>query len=143
TVDGVSVARRGDSAFGISVSDDANRGGEAVLEVRAGDSNTAQLRFRLSAAPSPAMLQVAMEEMEAGETRTIDLAPYLQPGVATPRPTVVSIRSIGSAPVRATSSGSSVTLRAPEGARGRAAFRVVMSDVADSSPPDERTAEGR
>ena len=50
--------------------------------------------------------------MEAGTSRTYDLASYLQSGVATPKPTIVSVRSQGNSGVRATASGSKLTLTA-------------------------------
>ena len=82
--------------------------------------------------------------MEAGQARELDLAPYLEAGVADPTPTVVSIDLVSGAGVSASRSGQAgVTLRAGAEAKGHAVFRVVMSDVDDSSSGPERRAEGR
>ena len=59
-----------------------------------------------------------------------------------PEPTVVNAAQLSDLPVQIDSSGSSVTIRAGAKAHGRAVFRVVMSDVADSAGPDRRV-EGR
>ena len=59
-----------------------------------------------------------------------------------PEPTVVNAAQLSDLAVQIDSSGSSVTIRAGAKAHGRAVFRVVMSDVADSSGPDRRV-EGR
>lgn len=143
SLDGVTLSGPSGSVMGLSVASDASHGGPGVVDVRAGESNTAQLRFRLAAAPSPRLLPIRMEQMEAGETRTVDLAPYLQGGVAHPDPTVVSVTALGSARVRASASGSSVTFQASDNARGRASFRVRVSDVSSSDPAPGRVAEGR
>jgi hypothetical protein len=142
-LDDVTLGGVSGSVLALDVSSSADRGGQGTIDVRAGESNTAQLKFRLAAAPSPTMLPIALEQMKAGESRTLDLAPYLQGGVADPAPTVVSIQPIGAAPVRATSSGSKVTFAVSDKARGRVSFRVRMSDVSTGDPAPSRIAEGR
>ena len=128
----------------VSAAEDATRGGEAVLSVRAGESNTQEVRFRLAQAPPPTLSQVRVETMEAGTSRTYDLATYLQAGVAKPEPTIVSVRSQGNSGVRATTSGSKLTLTAAKDSRGvQASFTIVMSDVSSADPPPERVAQGR
>ena len=67
---------------------------------------------------------------------------YLTPEVSAPEPTVVNAAQLSDLPVQIDSSGSSVTIRAGAKAHGRAVFRVVMSDVANSAGPDRRV-EGR
>ncbi len=128
----------------ISAAEDATRGGEAVLTVQAGGSNTEEVRFRLAQAPPPSLSPVRVETMEAGTSRTYDLASYLQAGVSQPEPTIVSVRSQGNSGVRATTSGSRLTLTAAKDSRGvQASFTIVMSDVGTSDPPPERVAQGR
>ncbi len=143
-LDGLSVGSPQGSVVAISAGEDATRGGEAVLTVRAGQSNTQEVRFRLAQAPPPTLLPVKVETMEAGTSRSYNLAPYLQAGVSQPTPTIVSVRSEGNSGVRATSSGSTLTLTADKDSRGvQASFTIVMSDIGSPDPPPDRLAEGR
>jgi hypothetical protein len=141
---GVAVGDAAGSVVAITASDDATQGGEAVLSVRAGGSNTEEVRFRLAQAPPPTLLPIKVETMEAGQTRTLDMSPYLRAGVADPSPTIVSVENIGNPGVRASADGSRLTLTAAKDTRGvRADIRVVVSDVSSSDPPPERRADGR
>ncbi len=143
-LDGLDAGSPQGSVVPVSAAEDATRGGEAVLTVRAGESNTQEVRFRLAQAPPPTLSQVRVETMEAGTSRTYDLATYLQAGVAKPEPTIVSVRSQGNSGVRATTSGSKLTLTAAKDSRGvQASFTIVMSDVGSADPPPERVAQGR
>ncbi|MCY7402384.1 MAG: fibronectin type III domain-containing protein, partial [Nocardioides sp.] len=143
-LDGLDAGAPQGSVIPVSAAEDATRGGEAVLAVRAGESNTEEVRFRLAQAPPPTLLPVRVETMEAGTSRTYDLASYLQAGVPQPEPTIVSVQSQGNSGVRATTSGSELTLTAAQDARGvRASFTIVMSDVSSVDPPPERVAQGR
>jgi hypothetical protein len=143
-LDGLSVSGNGSPVLQVTAADDASRGGEAILSVTAGGSLPAEIRFRLASAPPPSMLPIRVEDMEAGQTRELDLAPYLEAGVANPTPTVVSIDVVSAAGVSGSKSGqASVSLRVGAQAKGRAVFRVVMSDVNDSSAGPERRTEGR
>lgn len=143
-LDGLSVSGNGSPVLQVAAADDASRGGEATLSVTAGGSLPAEIRFRLASAPPPSMLPIRVEDMEAGQTRELDLAPYLEAGVADPTPTVVSIDVVSGAGVSASESGQAgVSLRVGAQAKGHAVFRVVMSDVDDSSSGPERRAEGR
>lgn len=141
---GVDVGDPAGSVVAITASDAATQGGEAVLSVRAGDSNTEDVRFRLAQAPPPTMLPIKVETMEAGQTRTFDVGPYLRAGVADPSPNIVSVENIGNPGVRATADGSRLTLTAAKDTRGvQAGFRLVVSDVSSSDPPPERRADAR
>ncbi len=143
-VDGVEAAAPQGSVVAITADEDASGGGEAVLSVSVGGSTAEEVRFRLDRAPPPSLLPIKVETMEVGETRQINLAPYLKAGVAQPRPTIVSVRSQGSPAVRASTSGSTLTLTATKEAGGaKASFAVSMSDVSSANPPKDRMAEGR
>lgn len=141
-VRGVSVTGTGTPVLRVSAADDATEGGTAVLSVTAGASNAEEIRFRLDDAPPPSLLPIQVDDLQAGQSRTYDLAAYLEPGVSNPDPTVVTVAAVSGAGVSASASGSSVTFRAGPDAQGASSFRVVMSDVADSDSP-QRTAEGR
>ncbi|HSU02058.1 MAG TPA: fibronectin type III domain-containing protein [Nocardioides sp.] len=144
SLDGLDVGDPQGSVVPVTAGDAATQGGEAVLAVRAGDSNTEEVRFRLAQAPSPTMLPIRVDTMEAGQTRTYDIGTYLRAGVADPSPTIVDVTSIGDPGVRATTSGSKLTLTADRDTRGvEAGFRLVVSDVAGSDPPPERRADAR
>ncbi|MBD3944595.1 Ig-like domain-containing protein [Nocardioides ganghwensis] len=141
---GVDVGDAAGSVVAITASDSATQGGEAVLAVRAGDSNTEEVRFRLAQAPPPTMLPIKVETMEAGQTRTFDVGAYLQAGVADPSPNIVSVENIGNPGVRASADGSRLTLTAAKDTRGvQADFRLVVSDVSSADPPPERRADAR
>ncbi|HXH76900.1 Ig-like domain-containing protein [Nocardioides sp.] len=142
-VEALSVDGNGTQVLRVTAADDADRGGVAALSITGGGSAPSEIRFRLDNPPPPSMLPIPPEQMDAGQSREINLAPFLKPGVAEPNPTVVSIEVVSGVGVSASRSGSSVTLRASKEARGRAVFRVVMSDVDDSSPAPGRRAEGR
>ena len=144
SVDGVDLDGVNGSVATVTAADTATRGGEAVLSVRAGDSNTEEVRFRLAKAPPPTMLPIKVDTMEAGETRTYDIGAYLQSGVPDPSPTIVSVENTGNPGVRATADGSKLTLTATQDTRGvQASFRLVVSDVSGSDPPAERRADAR
>ena len=143
-LEGLSVSGDGGSVLTVTAADDATGGGEATLAVTAGTSLPAEITFRLASAPPPSLLPIQDEELQAGKSLEINLAPYLEAGVADPTPTVVSIDPIsGSGVVGDTSGQASVTLRASKEASGKAVFRVVMSDVDDSSAGSARQVEGR
>jgi hypothetical protein len=143
-VDGVDVGGVDGSVVPVVADDTATEGGEAVLSVRAGDSNPQEVRFRLAQAPPPRLLPIRVETMEAGQSRSYDLSAYLQGGVAEPDVNIVSVENTGNAGVRATTEGSRLTLTAERDTRGvRASFRLVVSDVSSADPPPSRLAQGR
>ncbi len=70
--------------------------------------------------------------MRAGETRTLDLATYLNPGVPDPEPTIISVTPETDLDVQAIKSDASeLTLTTGPRVDGTARFRIVMSDVDD------------
>ncbi|HEX5917617.1 MAG TPA: fibronectin type III domain-containing protein [Nocardioides sp.] len=143
-VDGVDVSSPLGSVVAVTASDDATEGGEAVLTVRAGDSNPQEVRFRLAQAPPPRLLPIRVETMEAGQSRSYDIGAYLEAGVGEPEPTIVTVQNTGTPGVRASVDGSRLTLTAERDTRGaEASFRLVVSDVDVDDPPSSRTAEGR
>lgn len=143
-VDGVDVGSPQGSVVAVTASDDATEGGEAVLVVRAGDSNPQEVRFRLAQAPPPRLLPIRVETMEAGQSRSYDIGAYLEAGVANPDPRIVTVQNTGTPGVRARVEGPRLTLTADRDTRGaEASFRLVVSDVADGDPPSSRRAEGR
>lgn len=143
-VAGLEVGSPQGSIVTITAAESATEGGEAVLTVRAGGSNTQEVRFRLAQAPSPTLLPIRVDTMEAGQSRTYDIRTYLQGGVGDPEPTIVSVENTGNPAVRASVSGSKLTLTADKDTRGaQASFDLVVSDVSSNDPPASRRAQGR
>lgn len=141
---GVEVGTPEGSVVPVTAAETATEGGEAVLTVQAGGSNTQEVRFSLEQAPPPRLSPIRVEGMEAGQSRTIDLASYLQGGVSDPEPTIVSVDNLGNPDVKATTDGSRLTLTAGKQARGvEARFRLVVSDIGGSDPPVTRRATGQ
>ena len=88
--------------------------------VRAGESNTQEVRFRLAQAPPPRLLPIRVETMEAGQSRPTTSAPTSRPGCPTPEPTIVTVQNTGTPGVRAasTAAGSRRPLTATPGRGG-------------------------
>ncbi|MGN0063436.1 MAG: Ig-like domain-containing protein [Nocardioides sp.] len=125
----------------LGVSPSASTAGTATLKVRAGDSNTATLTFRLAAAPAPRMQQVPLQEVEGEESKTLDLANYVVPGVSNPSINVVSVKQLSGPQVQARAEGSRVVFTGRNDGHGRSRFAVVVSDLAGSTAP-ARTVQG-
>ena len=121
------------------------RGRRGRLTVRAGESNPQEVRFRLAQAPPPRLNPIRVETMEAGQSRTYDMA-RLPPGRRRqPR----SHHRAGAEHRDARREGQ--RRRQPAHADGRArhprrgARRSGWSSAtsSDGDPPSSRTAEGR
>ncbi len=122
----------------------ADRDGRAVLAVSADGSRPGLIRFVVTGGPPPAMTPVRVSDLRAGETRVIDLAAYLRPGVGDPVPTVLEAAQITRLDVDIeVVSDTEVQITTGPGVSGSAEFRVVMSDVARADTSPERQAEGR
>lgn len=120
----------------------AEPGTAGVLTVTAPGSLPGLIPIEVVDVPPPSLAPIRVADMRAGETRTLDLARYLRPGVADPEPTVVAVEQLSGLDVDAAADGSSITLRTGPEVAGRAQLRVVMSDVAGDPPPGRRV-EGR
>ncbi|RYB93325.1 fibronectin type III domain-containing protein [Nocardioides oleivorans] len=143
-IDGVDVDSPRGSIARVTAAESATEGGEGVLVVRAGTSNTQEIRFRLSQSPPPTLLPIRVDTLEAGQSRSFDIGAYLRAGVAEPSPQVVTVENTGNPEVTAKVDGSRLTFTASKDARGAdAGFRLVVSDVGTSDPPASRRAEGR
>ncbi|MDP3894367.1 Ig-like domain-containing protein, partial [Nocardioides sp.] len=142
SVPGLSIVRPEGPVIDLAADAGAQAGAEAVLLLRTGGSDPGRVTVRVVEAPPPSLAPIRVADMQAGESRDIDLAPYLRPGVSDPVPTLVSAEQITGLDVTITPRGSSgVTISTGSAVDGRAEFRVVMSDVADGGP--ERRVEGR
>lgn len=117
-------------------------GSRATLEVTSGGSDPGIIEVVVVRSPPPSLAPIRLDDMAAGQQRTIDLTPYLRPGINDPVPTVVSVEQVTNLDVQAVADGAAVRLTTGDQVDGRAEFRVVMSDVSGSTGP-ERQAESR
>jgi len=138
----LSVGLPSEGAVPVTASAASRPGDQGRLLVTAANSEPAHVSFVVVKTPPPSLAPIRVSTLRAGESQTIDLAPYLTPGVSDPVPTVLEAEQVTDLGVGITTSGSSVTIRADAKAHGHAEFRVVMSDVAGSSAADRRV-EGR
>ena len=74
------------SVVAVTASDDAIEGGEAVLTVRAGESNPQEVRFRLAAGPAAAAAADPGRDHGGRAEPSYDIGAYLEAGVAEPSP---------------------------------------------------------
>lgn len=122
----------------------ADQGSRGTLRVTADGSVPADLRFVVTGGPPPSLTPVDIDDLAAGESVTVDLAPYFQPGIDDATPTVLNVRSLDNPGVRAEIvSDTRIRLTASEQANGRAAIAVEMSDVPRSRAKTNRRVEGR
>ena len=140
---GLALGGSGTDRLEVTADGSARAGSEGVISVTAANSDPDTIRVRVVRAPPPSLLPFNLPDLRPGSSRTIDLATHFSPGVANPEPTVISVTNTGGAAVRATSSGTRVTLTAGPGVTGHAEFRVEISDVSDPDPAPERTVTSR
>lgn len=137
-VAGLSVGKVEGSTVSVRAGGDARPGTTAVLDVSASGSDVGRIRIRVARAAPPRLTPIRVSDLKYGETRTLDLTRYLIPGIRDARPAVVSAAQTSGVPVRITSSGTSVTLRALQHVHGHATFRIVMSDAGPGAGPERR-----
>ncbi len=142
SVDGLSIIEPEGAVIEIAADGDAQPGVTADLQVTTEGGVPAVLPVRVIKTPPPSLTPIRISDMEAGETRTIDLARYLVPGVPDPEPTLLTVTPETDLDVEAVKSGpAELTLTTGPQVDGTARFRIVMSDVADSLS-DEREVTG-
>jgi hypothetical protein len=142
SVDGLNIIDPQGPSIEVNADGAATPGRRATLEVTSGGSDPGLIEIVVVKSPPPTLAPIRLDDMSAGEQRTVDLAPYLRAGVTDAQPTVVSVEQLTRLDVQAKADGSSVRLSTGSKVDGRAEFLVVMSDVTGSTGP-ERRAEGR
>ncbi|GAA2128062.1 Ig-like domain-containing protein [Nocardioides bigeumensis] len=142
-IDGLSAEPDG-GVVRVTAGQGAQRNTPAVLAVSADGSSPGRIRFVVTGGPPPSMSPVRVSDMGSGESRVVDLAPYLRAGVGDPVPTVLEAEQITSLDVDIEVLSDSV-VRITTGPRvsGSAQFRVLMSDVARADTGPGRQVEGR
>ena len=142
-VDGLS-ARADGGIVVVSASGDARRDVRGVLAVTADGSEPGLLRFVVTGGPPPSLSPIRVSDMKSGQSRVIDLAPYLRPGIGDPEPTVLEARQLTGLDVDIDIvSASEVRITTGADVAGSAEFQVVMSDVARADADPDRRVEGR
>jgi hypothetical protein len=142
SVDGLAIVQPSGAIIEVNADGATRAGSRAVLSVTSGGSDPGLVEILVVSSPPPSLSPIRLDDMQAGEERTVDLAPYLRAGVDNPEPTVLSVEPMTSLDVTATAQNSGVVLRTGAQVDGRAEFRVVMSDVSGSAGA-ERQVEGR
>jgi hypothetical protein len=142
-VDGLSAEPDG-GVVRVTAGSGAARDTPAVLEVSADGSAPGRIRFVVTGGPPPSMSPVRVSDMSSGESRVVDLAPYLRAGLPDPVPTVLEAEQITSldADIEIVS-GTEVRITTGPQASGSAQFRVLMSDVSRADTGPDRQVEGR
>ncbi len=113
----------------VAAAGSARTGTEATLSVTSDGSKPGLIHLRVGEAPAPTVSAISVTDLKAGESRTVDVAKYLTPGVPDPEPRVVSINAVNGRDVTAAKVGGTlVRLSAGAKAKGSATFRITMSD---------------
>ncbi len=132
SIDGLSIIEPEGAVIEIAADGNAQPGVTADLELSTEGGVPVTLPVQVVKTPPPSLSPLRISDMQAGETRTIDLAPYLLPGVPDPEPTLISVTPESELDVEAVKSGpAELTLTTGPKVNGTARFRIVMSDVAD------------
>jgi len=142
-VDGLTAELAG-GIIEVSAAPDAQRDTGGVLAVSADGSAPGLIRFVVTGGPPPSLSPIRVSDMKSGQTRVLDLAPYLRPGVGDAEPTVLEARQITGLDVDI-DIVSATEVRITTGPRvsGQAEFSVVMGDVARADAGPQRRVEGR
>ncbi|MGI8646198.1 MAG: Ig-like domain-containing protein, partial [Nocardioides sp.] len=142
-IDGLSAEASG-GFIEVTAASGAQRDTRAVLAVSADGSDPGLLRFVVTGGPAPSMSPVRVSDMKSGQSRVIDLAPYLRPGVGDAEPTVLEADQITGLDVDIDIvSATEVRITTGPAVSGTAEFRVLMSDVPRADTDSDRQAEGR
>lgn len=143
SVEGLAIVEPSGPTIGVAAEGSATPGIEATLEVSAEEGEAGELTFVVVESPPPSLAPIRIADLRAGQSRTIDLAPYLRPGISDPEPTLVEVSQVTDLDISAEPDGASgLRITAGDRVDGRAEFSVTMSDVAESTG-EERQAEGR
>lgn len=139
SIDGLSIIEPEGAVIEVAADGSAQPGVTADLEITTEGGLPATLPVRVIRTPPPSLSPIRISDMEAGQTRAIDLSPYLVPGVPDAQPTLVSVTPESDLDVEAAKTGpAELTLTTGPQVDGTARFRIVMSDVEDPLSDDRR-----
>lgn len=143
---GAGVEASADGGVIVLKADDAARDVGAKLRLRVSDggvsSATESIPVSVVEAEPPRLAPIRVADLRAGKTRTVDLAPYFTPGLAGAHADVLATSPDGGVRVEKVS-GSKVTIEAAQGAKGRHAVDLRVTDSTAKRPPASRVTRGR
>ena len=140
SAEGLNIIEPRGGVIEVAADGSTDAGTTAELQVTSEGSDPGKLEIEVVTAPSPSLSPIRIDDLQAGESRTIDLADYLRPGVPNPEPTVITATQATSLDATITASGSEVTITAGDTVDGLARFDVVVSDVAGDTGPERQVA---
>ncbi len=141
---GLDLAEDDGPVLTVAAASSADQDAEGTLRIGAEGSLPADLRFVVTGGPPPSLTPIDVDDLTAGESVTVDLAPYLQPGIDDATPTLLEVRALDNPGVRAERvSDTGLRLTASDQANGQAVFAIEMSDVPRSQARANRRVEGR
>jgi hypothetical protein len=137
---GLSVSGSGTSAPIVSAdsSATAQSSGTLAIGVAGSPARTSRLTVQAVAAAAPTVAPIAVNGVEAGQTATIDVAPYITSQLRQPADSVVSVTQSSGMAASVSSAGSVVHITPGSTSHGAMTFTVVVSDVAQTSRTDQR-----
>jgi hypothetical protein len=113
--------------------------GQIVVSAPGTDA-TSLLTLKVISVPPPVVKPITLNGAKAGETASVDVAPYVTSQLSDPIVTVVSVvqtSTIGLA-TASTAKGSIVTFTLSPDAKGTMTFNTTVTDVADVARADRR-----
>lgn len=140
-VDAVSVTTNNAHILALTADGDARPGATGVLSVNvAGTKATASL-VNVTVLPlgPPSLAPVTIDGFKAGDTATVNIGGYLSSPLRSPHPTLVRVdQATGDLPATVRFSGTTVTITPNAKSHGILTFRVIATDVSDTSRTDRR-----
>ncbi|WP_051451648.1 fibronectin type III domain-containing protein [Actinospica robiniae] len=135
---GLSVAGSGTPTPSVTADSSATGQTSGTLEIGVAGSpaKTSPLTVQAVAAAAPTVAPITMNGVLAGQTATIDVAPYINSPLRQPADSVVSVTESSGMPASAAPSGSVVRITPAATAHGTMTFTIVVSDVAQTSRAD-------
>ncbi|MBR7828543.1 cadherin-like domain-containing protein [Actinospica sp. MGRD01-02] len=116
----------------------AQSSGTLLIGVAGSPAKTSRLAVQAVAAAAPTLAPIAVNGVQAGQTATIDVAPYITSQLRQPVDSVVSVTQSSGMAASVSSSGSVVHITPGSTSHGTMTFTIVVSDVAQSSRTDQR-----
>ncbi|MBX6750441.1 MAG: fibronectin type III domain-containing protein, partial [Micromonosporaceae bacterium] len=136
--EGIELAGSGEHTLRLTADSEAVPGTTGVIEigVEGTEAVPVSLPVVVTAAPLAAVSPVRVDGVHAGDSRTIDLAPYVRSPLRDPSISVIAVEHTGGMPGTATFVGSRVTLTPDPAAHGEMTFVVTLTDVSATGRQD-------
>lgn len=141
---GVSITKNSNSKVTITPGAQAHPGTSGTVKVGvAGSDVSATLNVRVIKAPPPTFSPITVRGLKAGASQTVDVRQYVQSPIQGGQVSVLTVKQLSGAALRATASGPRVTLSAPSGGiHGTMTFDLTVTDVPGAGHED-RHVQGR